>query len=131
MLIKQENCEIDIRTIDIGKETAIEIAKTEFWKETPIKELVNFQFFNTRLLMPFDFFHEAVERVLGRPVWTHEFASNKLRDEVEEKIPRQSFEDILNQLQKDKTIIIIAPRQQTRHDRRFYANTFNNTKNNV
>jgi hypothetical protein len=29
--------------------------------------------------------HEYVERLLGRPVWTHEFASEKLVEEIKEK----------------------------------------------
>jgi hypothetical protein len=30
----------------------------------------------------FDIFHEDVERRLGRPIWTHEFASPQISEEV-------------------------------------------------
>jgi hypothetical protein len=36
------------------------------------------ELFTDRLFMPFDLFHEGVEELLGRPVWTHEFAAGDL-----------------------------------------------------
>lgn len=33
---------------------------------------------------PFQDMHEYVEKVLGRPVWTHEFASDKVSDQIKE-----------------------------------------------
>jgi hypothetical protein len=35
--------------------------------------------------MPFDVFHEAVEKTIGRPVFTHEFGvnANGIRAEIE------------------------------------------------
>lgn len=37
------------------------------------------------LLCPFKLVHEYVEKKLGRPVWTHEFAFEKTWDEIREK----------------------------------------------
>jgi len=38
--------------------------------------------------VPFDAFHEYAERVLGRPIFTHEFASEKTMEELKEKTKR-------------------------------------------
>lgn len=40
----------------------------------------------TRILMcDFPSVHAYIEEILGRPVWTHEFASGELWDEIKEK----------------------------------------------
>lgn len=56
------------------RDEAIEKAKTEWWKGLPAKEIVAFQLFEPRLCMPWALFHDAVEKALERPVYTHEFA---------------------------------------------------------
>ena len=33
---------------------------------------------------PFEAFHEYAEKLLGRPIWTHEFASKKLSAQIKE-----------------------------------------------
>lgn len=35
---------------------------------------------------PFEDIHELAEEVLGRPTWTHEFASERLAEELREKV---------------------------------------------
>jgi len=39
---------------------------------------------------PFEDVHEYVEKILGRPIWTHEFASKELWGEIKEK-SKQEF----------------------------------------
>ncbi len=34
---------------------------------------------------PFSDMHEYIEKVMGRPVWTHELASEKVTEEIREK----------------------------------------------
>lgn len=34
---------------------------------------------------PFNDIHEYAERIMGRPIWTHQFADQKLADEIKEK----------------------------------------------
>lgn len=58
------------------KEEAIELSKTRFWEKMTPREIALFQFFEERLCMPFEVFHEAMESALGRPVCVHEFALN-------------------------------------------------------
>lgn len=38
---------------------------------------------------PFEDIQRKAEEVLGRPVWTHELASEKLCDEIREKLKEQ------------------------------------------
>jgi hypothetical protein len=67
-------------------EEAIAKAKTGWWKDKTPKEIVDFQLYEEKLCMDFSDFHKAVEKVLHRPVWTHEFADVAgLRAEYEGK----------------------------------------------
>lgn len=45
----------------------------------------------------FSDFHEYVERLLERPVWTHEFASKELCETIKEKA-RADFLEICNNI---------------------------------
>ena len=57
---------------------------TKWWESATDDEIVKFQLFEPLLCMPFGRFHEAVEKRLSRPVYTHEFATSyigKLREE--------------------------------------------------
>lgn len=56
------------------KEEALAKADTRWWESATNEEIVRFQLYERRLCMPFGRFHEAIEAVLGRPVFTHEFA---------------------------------------------------------
>ena len=54
----------------LTKEQAIAIFNGGEWKDWSDEEIVKFQLYQDRLCVPFDKFHEAMESVLGRPVWT-------------------------------------------------------------
>ena len=72
------------QTTGMTKEEAVAKAEIGWWKEATAGEIVDFQLYEPMLCMPFDKFHEAVEEVLGRLVFTHEFAEvDKLRIEHE------------------------------------------------
>jgi hypothetical protein len=58
----------------LTKKQAIEFFNGEKWKTMSDYELVKLQLYNDFLCIPFGRFQEAVENVLGHPVWTHEFA---------------------------------------------------------
>lgn len=47
-----------------------------WWTSKDKKVLGYYQLMNPILLVPFDKFHEALEFLLGRPVWTHEMGLN-------------------------------------------------------
>lgn len=41
---------------------------------------------------PFSDIHELAEKLLGRPVWTHELAYPEIREELREKVKPQFLE---------------------------------------
>ncbi len=81
----------------LTKEQAIELAKSGKIDNLTDEEIVKFQLYQSRLAMKFSRFHEAIERVLGRPVFTHEFARADLLQAEYEKIrPTPTLEEILS-----------------------------------
>lgn len=66
------------------REEAVKMADSQWYETQTAEEIVAFQLYEDRLCMPFDLFHKAVETVLARPVYTHEFAEvERLRKEFE------------------------------------------------
>lgn len=52
---------------------AVNLYESNFWETMSFRDRAMFQLFEEKLCMPFGVFHEAVEKALGRPVYTHEF----------------------------------------------------------
>jgi hypothetical protein len=69
----------------IGKENAIELYESKWWEGLSHREIAGVQLFVTELCCPFDVFHEAVEKSLGRPVFTHEFGMVFVQSFLEKK----------------------------------------------
>lgn len=93
----------------LTKEQAIAIYEGGEWKDWSDEEIVKFQLFQDCLAVPFDRFHQAIEKVLDRPVWTHEFAfRDSLIAEYKKERPAPTFEDIVNLIPKEKLIIVNA-----------------------
>ena len=92
----------------LTKKEAIAMAKTGWWKTKTPEEIVKFQLFEKKLCMDYSAFHEAIEKVLSRPVWTHEFglSYDQLQQEYLGKRKKPTMEDILGLLPKEKTIIV-------------------------
>ena len=90
-----------------NKEEAISIYESKIWEQWSPEDIVAIQLFQNRLLVPFDKFHEAIEKVLDRPVWTHEFADqNRMIEEYLGIRNKPTFEEILNLIPEDKLILI-------------------------
>ena len=62
----------------LSKEEAGAIWDSGVWKEWSSEEIVGLQLFQTYLVVPFGTFHKAMEDVLDRRVWTHEFSNPHL-----------------------------------------------------
>ena len=58
------------------QEQAVKLYESKFWEGMSFRERAVFQMNEKRLCMPFGVFQEAVEKAIGRPVWTHEFGMN-------------------------------------------------------
>lgn len=94
----------------VGKEKAIELAKSKWWETQTPQQIAKFQFFTKELCMPFDLFHKALEKSLGRSVYTHEFAlgADRIAQELLGEADAPTFQEIIDLIPKDKRVIIIA-----------------------
>jgi len=91
----------------ITPEQAIALHETRFWEKMSFRERAEFQLYTECLCMPFEVFHEAVEKTLGRPVWTHEFAfAENLQKEMRGERPAPSLTEIMDLIPAEKRIIV-------------------------
>jgi hypothetical protein len=89
------------------REQAIALYESRFWETLSFRERAEFQLNNDLLCMPFDVFHEATEKALGRSVWTHEFADRlSLVSEFYGDKKPPTFEDIMGMIPEEKRLII-------------------------
>jgi len=98
------------KTSKLTKEKAIELYNSKFWENMTHRERAVFQMNEPRLCMPFEVFHEAMEKAIGRPVFTHEFGLNYdgLFNELMNGAPVPSFEDVMNLIPAEKRVIVVA-----------------------
>lgn len=91
-------------------EQAKRLAASEFWKDMTERQRAEFQLNEDRLCMPFPVFHEAVEKALGRPVYTHEFGLDVegLRRELRGERPAPTFEEVLTLIPADKRVLVLT-----------------------
>lgn len=91
------------------QDQAIALAESKWWENATSHEIVGFQLFENQLCMDFSAFHKAVEEVLGRPVFTHEFASSwneQLKKEFLGEAKPRTLQDILDLIPEEKRIIV-------------------------
>lgn len=92
----------------LTEQQAIEFAKSEVWKIWTDEQMAFFQLQQRRLCMPFDRYRQAVEAILKRPVWTHEFAKPELLiDEYQREKPAPTMEEIINMIPPEKLILLV------------------------
>lgn len=94
--------------VSIGKEAAIALAESKWWEGKSNREIAEYQLSVREICCPFGVFHEAVEKSLGRPVFTHEFGLNYqgILNEFNGVEAAPSAEQVIDLLPKDKTIIL-------------------------
>lgn len=91
----------------LTKEQAIAFAESGEWKDWTDEEIVRFQLYQKKLCMDFHRFHLAVGKVLGREVYTHEFANwDAIVAEYEGERTAPTFEEIINMIPEEKRILI-------------------------
>ena len=91
----------------LTKEQAIAFAENKLYEGMTSRQIAEFQLNQERLCMPFGVFHKAIEKALGRPVWTHEFAfSENLKQELMGERDAPTFEEIIELIPADKRIIV-------------------------
>ena len=73
------------------KEQAVALYDSQWWIGKSDKEIALFQINEPLLCTPFSVFQKAVETLLDRPVFTHEFAEpQSLINEYERKLLKES-----------------------------------------
>lgn len=89
----------------IGSTTAIELSKTEWWKDKSARDIARIGLGITELCLPFEVLHKAVEEALGRPVFSHEFASDALILELYDEKDPPTLQEIFDLIPPSKLII--------------------------
>lgn len=91
-------------------EQALALADSKWWIGKSHRDIAGFQLFEPLLCCPFDVFHEAVEKALNRPVFTHEFGLNLdgLKKEFLGIGKPPTLEEIIEILPKEKRILILG-----------------------
>lgn len=94
----------------LTKDEAIAFAESSVWESWTDEQICDFQMWQSKLCVPFDVFHRAVEKTLGRPVWTHEFGMNYagMQQERLGQRPAPTFEEIVNLIPEEKRLIVFA-----------------------
>ena len=93
----------------LTREQAIAFCDNKLYEGMTSRQIAEFQMEQDLLCMPFDVFHKAMEEILGRPVFTHEFAfRDSLRKELLGEKPSPTFEEIVNLIPEQKRVLIIG-----------------------
>ncbi len=102
------NEKIDLVRTQLNKEEAVRFYKSGEWKKWSNEDIVKLQLFQNCLCVSFERFYKAIEKVLERPVWTHEFAYIELLQEEYYKLKgKPSMKEIVNLIPKEKRVIVV------------------------
>ena len=94
----------------MDKLQAVAMANTGWWKRVPLETAAMFQLHEDTLCMDFGDFHEGVEKLLGRPVWSHEFAKPELlRAELRGVRAVPTMDEMLAMIPEEKLIVMETP----------------------
>jgi hypothetical protein len=93
---------------ELTSECAIELHDSGIWRTWSHRQIAEFQMSQQYLCVPFSVFHEAVEKTLGRPVWTHEFGVNYagLKAELFDGADPPTMQEIMEQIPEEKRIVV-------------------------
>ncbi len=93
------------------EQEAIAFAESECWEGLSLRQRASLQMYQRLLCMPFGVFHEAIEKTLGRPVFTHEFGTNLdgLKAELGGKVPPPTIEEIISLIPIEKRVVVFMP----------------------
>lgn len=92
----------------LTKEQAIILGNSKFYEELSDREIIIFQLLEGRLCMPLHVLHEALQRVLDRPVFTHKMQPYLLLCEMFNLKSKTTMKEILELTPKDKQIVVVT-----------------------
>ncbi len=92
---------------ELTKDQAIEMCQSNWWEGMPDRDVCVFQMHQRLLCLPFDIFIVIMERVLDRPIMTHEFINwEGMRRELMGERPAPTPQEIIELIPIDKRILI-------------------------
>ena len=94
------------------KEEAVAYAKSSEWKNLTDEQIFLLQMHQQFVCVDWSEFRRATEEVLGRGVYTHEFASPELLLQEHEGAPAPTLEEIIDMIPKEKLVMIAPPREE-------------------
>jgi hypothetical protein len=96
-------------TLQMTCEEAVLFADRQMWKFMSDRAIFELQINQRLCCMDFGEFHRCTEAMLGRPVWSHEFAHpENLIAEYQRKMTPPTMEDTMAQLPAERTVVISA-----------------------
>jgi hypothetical protein len=89
------------------RDEAVALYESGFWKQMAYEDIAKFQLLEERLCMPIEAFHEAIEKALGRPAYTHEFGFNRegLVKELFHGAPAPTLEETINLIPEEFRVL--------------------------
>ena len=92
----------------LTEEQAIKFYKSKIWDEWDDEKIVRFQLFQKKLCVEFSRFHQALESVLKRPVFTHELGLSFDKIVLEYLGERQppTLDEIIELIPEEKRMLI-------------------------
>lgn len=98
----------------MNKAQAIALSESKFWESMSHEEIAKFQVVEELLCMPFNVFHEAVEKHLGRSVYTHEFGLDYegIKSEIFGGRAQPTMDEIISLIPADKRIILLVEEEK-------------------
>ena len=89
----------------LTKEQALSLYESKFWEGMIDREIALFQLCAYTLCMPWDVFQSAIEKALGREVYSHEFKDfESLREELLGNQSPPTQQEILDLIPPSKLI---------------------------
>lgn len=101
----------------LTKEEAIAFYQSKCYTGWTSRQIAEFQCFQEKLCVPFTLFHAAMEEVLGRSVYTHEFANQEsLQKELMGDKEPPTLEEILDMIPNEKKVLVMVQPMKGRED---------------
>lgn len=93
--------------VQLTYEQAVNFSRSKVWKDWTPDQIVRLQLFQQRMCVDSEHFHRCLQDVLGREVFTHEFAyrDDLVLEYLGEKEP-PTFDEIVLLIPEEKRLVI-------------------------
>lgn len=99
-------------TQEITREQAVALSHTQFWQQMTPRDIAVLQLFTPRLCVPFSTFHEAIEKAVDRPVFSHEFGIQAMVDNLKQALlagaPEPTFDELVELIPQEHRHLVLT-----------------------